>query len=80
MKISVRTYLDLDVSAEFSSAVVQRGARLSAAGAGGMKLMARSAKAVIVRLGLTPRFAATTEASQMPARLPPNPEPITIKS
>ena len=32
---------------------------------GGIKLIARSAKAVIVRLGLTPRFAATTEPSQM---------------
>ena len=27
--------------------------------------MARSAKAVIVRLGLTPRLAATTDPSQM---------------
>jgi hypothetical protein len=33
--------------------------------AGGIKLIARSAKAVIVRLGLTPRLAATTEPSQM---------------
>jgi hypothetical protein len=33
--------------------------------AGGMKLMARSASAVMVRLGLTPRFAATTDPSQM---------------
>src|SRR5208283_3435165 len=32
--------------------------------AGGMKLMARSVRAVIVRLGFTPRFAATTDPSQ----------------
>jgi len=32
---------------------------------GGMKLIARSASAVMVRLGLTPRFAATTAPSQM---------------
>ncbi len=31
----------------------------------GMKLIARSAKAVIVRLGFTPRLAAITEPSQM---------------
>ncbi len=33
--------------------------------AGGMKLRARSASAVMVRLGLTPRLAATTDPSQM---------------
>lgn len=33
--------------------------------AGGMKDIARSARAVIVRLGLTPRFAETTEPSQI---------------
>ena len=32
--------------------------------AGGMKLIARSVRAVMVRLGLTPRFAATTDPSQ----------------
>src|SRR5208283_2853295 len=32
--------------------------------AAGIKLIARSASAVIVRLGLTPRFAATTDPSQ----------------
>ena len=32
--------------------------------AGGIKLMARSVRAAIVRLGLTPRLAATTEPSQ----------------
>lgn len=31
----------------------------------GMKLIARSASAVMVRLGLTPRLAATTDPSQM---------------
>ena len=33
--------------------------------AGGIKLIARSASAVMVRLGLTPRLAATTDPSQM---------------
>jgi hypothetical protein len=33
--------------------------------AGGIKLIARSESAVMVRLGLTPRLAATTEPSQM---------------
>src|SRR5208337_251281 len=32
--------------------------------AGGMKLMARSVRAVMVRLGFTPKFAATTDPSQ----------------
>jgi hypothetical protein len=33
--------------------------------AGGIRLIARSARAVIVRLGLTPRLLAKTEPSQM---------------
>ena len=33
--------------------------------AGGTRLIARSASAVMVRLGLTPRFAARTDPSQM---------------
>lgn len=33
--------------------------------AGGIKLMARSVSAVIVRLGLTPRLADTTDPSQI---------------
>ena len=37
----------------------------SVSAAGGIKLIARSASAVMVRLGLTPRLAATTDPSQM---------------
>ena len=37
---------------------------VAAAAASGTKLIARSASAVIVRLGLTPTFAGTTEPSQ----------------
>jgi hypothetical protein len=33
--------------------------------AGGMKLIARSVSAVMVRLGFTPRLAETTDPSQM---------------
>lgn len=37
----------------------------SVSAAGGIKLMARSVTAQMVRLGLTPRLAARTEPSQM---------------